>query len=260
MLEFALVSQIIGLGGASGTRAGGSLLLLAVAAHYQYLSLPPDMAWLATPQALGAFVALLAFEMYTQRDSDLRMLLGMAQFGLSAASGATVALASLNVQTGEVPPWAVGAVGAGIAVATLSVRQWLHGRVELLETEVVHPHRWLLRTEDLLGLGIAAAALMWPALSLALVVLFAVACAVAGIVANRFEARSRRPCPAGCGASVRQEASRCPKCRTDVPVVTRLDLRLGGRAQDAIRGALASVVSVGPGEAPGQGTASRRAG
>jgi hypothetical protein len=243
MLEFALVSQVIGLSSASGTRAGGSLLLVALAAHYQYVGLPPDLAWIATPQALGAFVALLAFEMYSQRDSDLRMLLGVAQFGLSAASGATVTLASLNVETGQVPPWAMGAAGAGIAVATLAVRQWLHGQVEQLETEVLHPHRWLLRSEDLLGLGIAAAALLWPALSLALVGVFAVACAVAGVAARRFEARSRRPCPAGCGASIRQEASRCPKCRADVPVVTRLDLRIAGRAQDAVREALASVVT-----------------
>ncbi len=246
MLEFALVSQVIGLGSASGTRAGGSLLLVALAAHYQYVGLPPDLAWIAAPEALGAFVALLVFEAYSQRDSDLRMLLGVAQFGLSAASGATVALASMNVQTAQVPPWALGALGAGVAVATLGMRQWLHGQVEQLETEVLHPRRWLLRSEDLMGLGIAAAALLWPVLSLALVGVFAVVCAAAGLVARRMEARSRRPCPAGCGASIRQEASRCPKCRADVPVVTRLDLRLAGRAQDAVRGALASVVPVEP--------------
>jgi hypothetical protein len=242
MLSFALVSQLIGLGGASGTRAGGSLLLVALASHYHYLTLPPELAWMATPQAMGAFAALLAFEMYTQRDSDLRMLLGLAQLGLSAGSGATVALASLEVQTGQVPPWVVGAVGAGIAVATLSLRQWLHGQVEQLETEVLHPQRWLLRSEDFLGLGMAAAAILWAPLALALVIVFAVGCGVAGLVAHRMEARSRRPCPAGCGASIRQEASRCPKCRADVPVAVRLDLRLGGRAQDALRDALASAV------------------
>ncbi len=243
MLSFALVSQLIGLGGASGTRAGGSLLLVALASHYHYLSLPPELAWMATPQAMGAFVALLAFEMYTQRDSDLRVLLGLAQLGLSAGSGATVALASMDVQTGQVPPWVVGGVGAGLAVATLLLRQWLHGHVEQLETEVLHPQKWLLRTENFVGLGMAAAAILWAPLALALVIVFAVGCGVAGIAANRMEARSRRPCPAGCGASIRQEASRCPKCRADVPVAVKLDLRLGGKAQDAIRGALASAIS-----------------
>lgn len=251
MLTFALASQVIGLSGASGTRAGGSLLLLALAAHYHYLSLPPEMMWLATPQALGAFVALLAFEMYTQRDTDLRMVLGLAQFALSAGSGATVALASLGVGTEQLPPWAVGAVGAFVAVSTLSVRQWLHTRVDQLETEVLHPRRWLLRTEDFVGLGLAAVAILWAPLSLALVLLFTLACGAAGLAAYRLEARSRRACPAGCGAKIREEASRCPKCRADVPVAKALDLRLGGRMRDSLRGVLGSGNSSAPRMEPG---------
>ncbi|QSQ27458.1 hypothetical protein JY651_22215 [Pyxidicoccus parkwayensis] len=70
--------------------------------------------------------------------------------------------------------------------------------------------------------------------------MFTVGSVVAGVLARRLEARSRRPCPAGCNASIREEASRCPKCRADVPVAVRLDLRLGGRARDVIRQTLAS--------------------
>jgi hypothetical protein len=245
VLSFALVSQAIGLSSASGTRAGGSLLLVAVAAHFHYISLPPELTWISTPQALGAFVALLAFEMYTQRDSDLRMLLGLAQAGLSAASGATVALASMDVHVEALPPWALGALGAAVAVGTHSLRQWLHAQLEQLESDVLHPHRWLLRTEDLLGLSIGVCALLFAPLALALVLLLALAAAGVGLVSRRLEARSRRPCPASCGASIRLEASRCPRCRNDVPVARALDLRLAGKAQDAIRGALASVVSPG---------------
>ncbi|MBZ4415829.1 DUF4126 domain-containing protein [Myxococcus sp. RHSTA-1-4] len=245
MISFALVSQLIGLSSASGTRAGGSLLLVALAAQFHYVALPPEMAWMATPEAMGIFVALLAFEMFTQRDNDLRVLLGLAQLGLSAGSGATVALASAGVQTGEMPPWAVGVVGACIAVGTLQLRQWLQGNVAQLENELLHPHRWLLRTEDLFGLGVAAAAILWAPLALTLVIVFTVGCAVASMVARRMEARSRRACPAGCGARIRQEASRCPKCRADVPVAVRLDLRLAGKAQDAVRGALGSVAGEG---------------
>ncbi|WP_163997182.1 DUF4126 domain-containing protein [Pyxidicoccus caerfyrddinensis] len=238
MLSFALISQLIGLSSASGTRAGGSLLLLALAAHFRFLVLPADMAWMATPEAMGIFVTLLAFEMYTQRDGDLRMFLGSAQLALSAGSGAMVALASMGVQTGQLSPWAVGAVGAGIAVATLSMRQRLQQSVDQLESELFHPYRWLMRAEDFLGLGVAAAAILWAPLALALVGIFTVGCVAAGMVARRMEARSRRPCPAGCGASIRQEASRCPKCKADVPVAVKLDLRLGGRARDVVRGAL----------------------
>lgn len=253
MLSFAIVSQLIGLSSASGTRAGGSLLLVALAAHFQYVALPAELAWMATPEAMGAFGALLAFEMFTQRDQDLRVLLGLAQLGLSAGSGATVALASMGVQTGQMPPWAVGAAGAGIAVVTLALRQWLQGHVAQLETELVHPHRWLLRAEDFFGLGVAAAALLWAPLALTLVGVFTVGCVAAGLVARRLEARSRRPCPAGCGASIRLEASRCPKCRADVPVAVKRDLRLAGRAQDVIRGALTSVESQVPRlEVPGR--------
>ena len=228
MLSFALISQLIGLSSASGTRAGGSLLLLALAAHFQILALPQEMAWMATPEAMAIFITLLAFEMYTQRDGDLRMFLG------------TAALASMGVQAGQMPSWAVGAVGAGIAVATLSMRQRLAQSVDQLESELFHPYRWLMRAEDCLALGLAAAALLWAPLALALVLVFTVGSVVAGAVARRLEARSRRPCPAGCGASIREEASRCPKCRADVPVAVKLDLRLGGRARDVIRQTLPS--------------------
>ncbi|NMO17211.1 DUF4126 domain-containing protein [Pyxidicoccus fallax] len=240
MISFALVSQLIGLSSASGTRAGGSLLLVALASHFQYVALPPEMVWMATPQAMGVFVALLVFEMFTQRDNDLRVLLGLAQLGLSAGSGATVALASVGVQTGQMPPWAVGIVGGGVAVMTLWMRQWLQANVAQLENELIHPHRWLLRAEDFFGLGVAAAAILWAPLALTLVIVFTVGCMVAGLMARRMEARARRTCPAGCGALIRQEASRCPKCRADVPVAQKLDLRLAGKARDAIRGALAS--------------------
>lgn len=240
MLSFALVSQLIGLSSASGTRAGGSLLLLALAAHFHFLALPPELAWMATPEAMGSFATLLAFEMYTQRDVDLRMLLGTAQFALSAGSGAMVALASMGLETGRLSPWAVGAVGAGIAVATLATRQRLQQSVDQLESELFHPNKWLMRTEDCLALGMAAAAILWAPLALTLVGVFTVGCVALGLLARRMEARSRRPCPAGCGASIRQEASRCPKCRADVPVVVKLDLRLGGRARDVIRGMVGS--------------------
>jgi len=55
----------------------------------------------------------------------------------------------------------------------------------------------------------------------------------------------------GCGTKLKAPENsagkkiRCPKCRADVPVVVKLDLRLAGKAQDAIRGALASVVDGG---------------
>ncbi|MFP2903877.1 DUF4126 domain-containing protein [Pyxidicoccus sp. 3LFB2] len=249
MISFAILSQLIGLSSASGTRAGASLLLVAVASHFHYVALPPEMVWMATPEAMGTFVALLAFEMYTQRDADLRLFLGLAQFSLSAASGAVVAMASLGVQTEQLPPWAVGAVGAvgaGIAVATYSMRQRLQDSVGNLETDLAHPYRWLLRMEDCVAVAVAVAAILFAPLALALVTVFTVGCVAAGLFARRLEGRSRRPCPAGCGASVRKEASRCPKCRADVPVEVKRELRLAGRAQDAIRGALTSVTKLGP--------------
>lgn len=212
---------------------------------------------MATSEAVVIFVSLLAFEMYTQRDGDLRMFLGLAQLALSASSGAMVAMASLGVQPGTVPSWAVGAVGAGIAVATLTMRQRLAQGVEQLESEVLHPYKWLMRAEDFLGLGVAAAAILWAPLALLLVLVFTVGCVVASAAARRIEARSRRPCPAGCGASIREEASRCPKCRADVPVAVTLDLRFGGRARDALRGALPQELP-GPGEAPERRAAGRR--
>ena len=59
MISFAIISQLIGLSSASGTRAGASLLLVAVASHFHYVALPPEMStalrpsWYSSPSITG---------------------------------------------------------------------------------------------------------------------------------------------------------------------------------------------------------------
>jgi hypothetical protein len=243
VIAFTLISQAIGLSSASGTRAGASLLAVALAAHQGYVSLPSPLEWMARPGAMAAFVVVLVFEMITDRDEDMHLLLGLVQYGLSAGSGAVTVLASMNVAPQGVPDWAVGAGGAGLAIATLALRRRVHAQFMGLESEFFHPLRWLNRLQEGGVLGLCIAIFFAPAFAVGVVVLMMVAGVIAAWMAHRMEARLyRRPCPS-CGASIRVEASRCVSCRKEVPVVKQLDLRLGDKAQAAIRGAISSVVS-----------------
>ncbi|HSP79464.1 MAG TPA: DUF4126 domain-containing protein [Myxococcaceae bacterium] len=234
MSPFFLLSQAVGLGGASGTRAGWSLLAVAVAAHAGRVVLPPELEWMGSPQALAGFGVLLAFEWLTERDEDAHLLLGLVQYGLSAAAGALTVMASLQVSTEGLPPWVLGAGGALFAVGTLGLRRRLYEELADLESELFHPLRWLHRLEEGGVVGLCLAIFLAAPLALGGVVLAVSAGVLAGLLARKLEARFRRPCP-GCGAAIREEASRCPSCRAEVPVEGWVDLRLGG---DAVRGAL----------------------
>ena len=243
MIPFTLLSQAVGLSSASGTRAGVSLLAVALASHQGYVSLPASLQWMAHPGAMAAFAVILVFEMLTDRDEDMHMLLGLVQYGLSASSGAMTVMASMNVPTGSVPEWAVGAAGAGMAIATLALRRRVHAEFMGLESEFFHPLKWLNRLQEGGVLGLCLAVFFAPAFAISVVLVMVVAGVVAAWMAHRMEARLyRRPCPS-CGAPIRVEASRCVLCRTEVPVAKQLDLQLGNKAQAAIRGAISSVVS-----------------
>jgi hypothetical protein len=243
VIPFTLVSQAIGLSSASGTRAGVSLLAVTLAAHQGYVSLPTSLQWMAHPGAMAAFAVVLVFEMITDRDEDMHMLLGLVQYGLSASSGAMSVMASMNVAAPALPEWALGAGGAGLAIATLALRRRVHSEFMGLESEFFHPLRWLNRLQEGGVIGLCLAIFFAPAFAVAVVVFMLAAGVVAAWMAHRMEARLyRRPCPS-CGAPIRVEASRCVLCRTEVPVRKQLDLRLGNKAQAAIRGAIGSVVS-----------------
>jgi hypothetical protein len=243
MTSYTLVSQAIGLGSASGTRAGLSLLAVALASHQGYVNLPPALVWMAHPGAMAAFAVILIFEMITDRDEDAHMLLGLVQYGLSAAGGAVTVMASLGVATQGTPEWAVGAGGALLAVGMLALRRRVHMEFAGLESELFHPMKWLTRLQEGGVLGLCVAVVFAPAFALGIVAVMVAAGVVAGVMAHRMEERLfRRPCPA-CGAAIRVEASHCSRCRADVPVAKQLDLRLGDKAQAAVRAALSSVTT-----------------
>jgi len=243
VISYSLASQAIGLSSASGTRAGLSLLAVALASHQGYVTLPPELAWMTHPGAMAGFAVILLFEMMTDRDEDAHMLLGLVQYGLSAAGGAMSVMASLGVATQGTPEWAVGTGGAVLAVGMLALRRKVHTEFAGLESELFHPMKWNNRLQEGGVLGLCVAVFVAPAIALAIVLVMVAAGVVAGVMAHRMEERLfRRPCPA-CGAAIRVEASRCLGCRADVPVAKHLDLRLGDKAQAAVRAAFASVTT-----------------
>jgi uncharacterized protein DUF4126 len=228
MTPFALVSQALGLGSAAGTRAGLGLLAVAVAALTGHVTLPPELTWVARPGPMAAFAVVLGFETLMYRDDDLRELLGLVQYGLSAASGALVMVATLKAPLGGVPGWVLGVGGALLAMGSLTLRRRLHSAVDRLDNAFFRPLKWLIRLEEVGTVGLGVALFLAPPLALAFAAVQGVSGLVAGGVEHRVEARFRRPCPA-CAAAIRKEASCCPKCRAEVPVVKQLDLRLPGK-------------------------------
>ncbi len=240
MVPYALVAQALGLSGASGTRAGWSLLAVAVAARAGYVALPPELLWLSHPGALVGFGVVLAFEWWVGQDEDLRELLGVVQYGLSAAGGALSMLALLDVPTQGVPGWTLAGGGGLLAVVTLGLRRRVHAELAALESELFHPLKWVGRLEEGGVVGLLVAVFLAPVLAVGVVVLAAVAGVLAVRAAHRLEARFRRPCPA-CGLAIREEASCCPGCRAEVPVEALKTLGLAAPARAAFEAAVSGL-------------------
>jgi hypothetical protein len=240
MLPYAWVAQALGVSSASGTRAGWSLLAVAVAARAGYVELPPGLLWLTHPGALVGFGVVLAFEWWLGQDEDLRTLLGLVQYGLSAAAGGVSMLAVMDVQARGMPEWALAGTGGMVAVVTLGLRRKVHAELAALESELFSPLKWVGRLEEGGVVGLLVAVFLAPVLALGVVVLAAVGGLLAVRAAHRLEARFRRPCPA-CGEAIRQEASRCPACRAEVPVEKLQSLGLAAPARAALEAAVSGL-------------------
>lgn len=223
MIRFTDIAPIVGLGAAAGTRAGLTLLGVAVAGHLGWLELPTSWQFLQAPPALGVLAALVAYETFAERDDDVQELLGMVHLVLRLVSGALAVQATLPADAGSVLSWAGGGGGAAVAAGTHTVRQWLHNLLKQVKNDVADPRRWLLRLEEGGALGVLVATLLFPFLALLLVA----GCAMAGVIvtglARGWEARNRRPCPA-CAVSIREEAAVCFACRQVVPIARRVAL------------------------------------
>jgi hypothetical protein len=210
-LDPAALLRLLGLSAASGTR--GALVLVVLGLSGRWLGLPLEGPWaaLTRPEVLGALGAVALFEAWAERDDDLRSLTALALTGVQAASGGVAGLALAD----RLPPWAAGALGVGVALAVSLLRGQVHRLLAAARTEVADPRRWLTRLEGGGALGVAVAALLAPVLAVALVVAAALIGLGVARAARVVEAAWRRPCPA-CGASIRVEASRCPRCRGEV--------------------------------------------
>ncbi|MGC3999006.1 MAG: DUF4126 family protein [Anaeromyxobacter sp.] len=243
------LASTIGLGAATGTRAALFLLVSGVVALVHPAWAPAQLQFLGTPAGLGIGLALLVVESATERDDDLQALFGLAAGGARVAAAAVLGVLASGQPPSTTQALLAGAAGAGAALAAAGSRHWLHGLLRQVETEAFSPRRWANRLEEGGVAGLAVAVYAGPILALGVVVAGLVATLLAGLAAKQVDARWRRPCP-GCSRTIRVEASGCPRCGAEVPVVrTALDQAVaaaGTRFQTAL--------------AAGQATAARAAG
>ena len=236
MIPFALASKVLGLGAASGVRASSSLLVVALLARFGWLELPQQLSWLRSAVAIGALLGVTVLEAAAERDDDVQQVLEHLQYGLRALAGAAVAvvvLASGSQAPGELHLAAAGLVAAGTAVATHGLRMRLHRALYVVQSDAFHPRKWVNRLEDGGVIGVAVAAVLAPLVALGVVAAGLCATLLGAWLAHQVEAWWRRPCPA-CARPIRVEASRCPSCRADVPVVEMKDPRLLGVVRRAL--------------------------
>jgi Domain of unknown function (DUF4126) len=243
VIDFATVARVAGLGSASGTRAGVTLLALGLMARFQSIAPPAGLGWIASAPALGGFAALALVELLAERDDDVADLLAWVQYGTRGLCGAVAALAAAAAaKSGWHPPtWAMGAAGAAFAIATQGARRRLHAILLKVRSEAFDPRRWLARIEEGGAIGLAVASLAAPLLVAALIAAGVAAAGLAWLVARAVEQGFRRPCPV-CGKQIRGEASKCAKCGAEVEVARVRDLRLAGTARDRVANLLKTFV------------------
>lgn len=216
-MSLALLGQLVGVAAASGTRATLTLLTVALVARLGAYTLPAGLSFLSSNIGLSMLVALAVLDELVDRDPELQELLALANVGIRGAAGAIGAWGIDGMMDGAMPESATWLLGASIAIGVHLVR--VRALAYVPEgTAGFGPRTWVAWLEAGGVFGLLAAVFLAPLLALG----FAVAATVLGaavlLAARRVErARHRRACP-HCAASIRKEASLCPKCRNAVPI------------------------------------------
>jgi hypothetical protein len=183
MLEMKLLSMAVSLGSACGARAEITLLVLAVLGRLGCIDLPASLSWIESTTALGGLAALALLESLTERDEDMYELLALLHYGTRGACGWFVALAAVHTDA-NLPPWALGFIGAAVAIGTHALRVRLHELLQDFELDIVSPRLWLLRLEEGGVIGVCVAAILAPYIALSIII----ATTAAGFAAQRLAA------------------------------------------------------------------------
>ncbi len=220
-MTLALFGQLVGVAAASGTRATLTLLTLALVARLGAYTLPEGLAFLSTNVGLAVLVAVAMLDELVDRDPELQELLTLANVGVRGAAGAIGAWGIEGMMDGSMPAAATWLLGAGIAIGVHLVR--VRALAYVPEgTSGLGPRTWVAWLEAGGVFGLLIAVFLAPLLALAFAVAATVLGAVVLIAARGVErAKHRRQCP-HCASWIRKEASRCPKCRHDVPIERRM--------------------------------------
>jgi hypothetical protein len=224
----ALLSQLLAAAGLTGIRASWVLLALTLGALGGRFSLPPELAFLATPGGVAALLSLAILEHHLEQDEDLQDLLSLLQYALRGSGAVVVAWAFRTpaLQQLPVPPWALAALAAALAMLTHHLRRRLFQQLYGFGSGLLSPRTWLLWLESGGLVGMLAALVLAPGLALVLLVLATMASLLLAHLRRVADRRlNRRPC--ACGYAARKEACLCPGCRQPLAVERWLGPRRG---------------------------------
>jgi hypothetical protein len=231
-IPFVVAAKLLGIGTASGARAGGAMLLIAILGRAGALQVPGSLSWLTSTPAIGSLAAATVIEELLERDDDAQELMATVKYGIHGTGALVLSWVVLEQFRLPWDGWPIAVLGSILALFTHNLRMRLHEGLRGLEAGLVSPQSWLSWLEAGGAAGLAAAAVLAPALALVLVVVGVFATAGTGVLLRRLEDRHRRACPT-CGTAVRKEARLCPHCKEQLPVVSRVGVSLLSRVEQA---------------------------
>lgn len=162
---FILVGQLLGLAFAAGLNLYSTVALLGVGARLGWTALPPELRGLQHPIVIASAAALYLIEFVVDKVPRANTIWDTLHTIIRPAAAATLAVAALG---GAPFPLSAAAGMLAAAVALLAHGTKAGIRVTLLGSRGALAHSAASILEDVVAVGLAAAALRYPPAALGL--------------------------------------------------------------------------------------------
>lgn len=218
-MSIDVIAALVAVGAAAGTRSSLTVLGLAAAARFTGFELTPQLQVLTSDFGLALLLAFAVIDEIVERDADLQSVLVLVNVGIRGAGGVVAAWGLADGLDGTLPQPVVWAIGGAVSIGIHLVRTKIQEHLPGAGGGWFDPRSWLGWLESGGAMGLVVAVLLAPVLAFGFVVVATLASIGILLAARGLErARHRRTCPR-CRRWARTEASRCPGCLGDLPII-----------------------------------------